>query len=461
METECIGKQFELQGIAGRSVIVKNDGDAYSSDGGLVLLSLVEKRYRIVERLARAFKDIRNPRLIIHTLKNLLTQRILGLCQGYEDINDHDRWRLDPLLALICGSEPGGRPLAGKGTLNRLELGAEANVAKTRYKNIRYIDRDIRKQLIELFIQTYPCGQRGPLEIIIDVDATDDPLHGNQEGRYFSGFYNEYCYTPLYLFAGDFPLWAELRTADTDPAAGVVLAFTEVIGSIRKRWPRTRIIIRGDSGFNRPDILDWCEKQENVFYVIGMARNKRLVRAIGQAMETARKRFKKTNEAQREFRELVYKTTKSWNHPRRVVAKAEYIDGKENPRFIVTNLDGEVEGWEAQALYEKLYCARGDMENRIKEQKLFLFADRLSSHTIRANQLRLYFSTFAYLFMLFIRRQGYGDKELSRAQASTIRLRLLKVAARVSVSVRRIVIHIPEAFPYWGVWWKLQRRLLV
>jgi len=461
METECIEKQFEIQGIDGRSVIVKNDGERSSSDGGLIMLSMVEMRYRILERLETAFKDLRSQELITHSLLTLLKQRIYGLCQGYEDINDHDQWRMDPLLSIVCDKIPNDRGLAGKGTLNRLELGAEPAVEKSRYKNIRYDHRSIRKLLIDLFMQTYPCGQRGPIEIIIDVDSTDDPLHGNQEGRYFNGFYDGYCYLPLYMFVGEFPIWAELRTSDVDPAEGVVPALKEIIGVIRKRWPRTRIIIRGDSGFNRPAILDWCEKQENVFYVIGMSRNERLTKIIAPAMRIAKRRYQQTGTAQREFREFRYKTNKSWKHDRRVVAKAEYIDGKENPRFIVTTLSADVEQWKAQALYEKLYCARGDMENRIKEQKLFLFADRLSSHTIRANQLRLYFSTFAYLFMLFIRRQGYGDKELSRAQASTIRLRLLKVAARVSVSVRRIVIHIPEAFPYWGVWWKLQWRLLV
>jgi hypothetical protein len=459
VKTDCNQSEFELQGIDGKSIVIKKDGAAISSDGGLILLSLIESKYRIISRLAGAFHDLRNQKLITHTLITILSQRIFGLCQGYEDINDHDDWRLDPLLAIACGKIPDDDGLAGKSTLNRLELGATPTTAKSRYKNIRYDDPVLRKLLVELFLDTFPCGTRGPREIVIDVDSTDDPLHGNQEGRYFHGYYDEYCYLPLYLFVGEFPLWAELRTADIDPAEGVVPALEEIVGEIRKRWKRTRIILRGDSGFNRPDILDWCESQDRVFYVIGLPKNKRLIRAVNGSIRQAAMLFKQTGTSCRIFRDIRYKTKKTWEKTRRVVAKAEHLSEGANPRFIVTNLD--IKSWGARKLYEDLYCARGNMENRIKEQKLFMFADRLSSHTIRANQLRLWFSTFAFLFTIFLRNQKVDDPTLPSAQASTIRLKLLKVAARVSVSVRRVVIHIPEAFPYWETWLGIRERLLI
>ena len=458
MKTDCTQSEFELQGMDGRSIVVKRDGTAISSDGGLILLSLIESKYRIISRLASAFHDLRNQKLVTHTLSTILSQRIFGLCQGYEDINDHDDWRKDPLLAIACGKTPDDEGLAGKSTLNRMELGSTPANGKSRYKNIRYDDPAMRKLLVEVFLETYTCGPRGPKEIIIDVDSTNDPLHGNQEGRYFNGYYDEYCYLPLYMFVGEFPLWAELRTADTDPAEGVIPALGEIVGEIRKRWKRTRIILRGDSGFNRPDILSWCENQDRVFYVIGLPKNKRLTRAVNGSIREAAGLCKHTGKPARIFRDIRYKTKKTWEKARRVVAKAEHLPDGPNPRFIVTNIG--MKTWDARGLYEDLYCARGNMENRIKEQKLFMFADRLSSHTIRANQLRLWFSTFAYLFTVFLRNQKVDDPTLPSAQASTIRLKLLKVAARVSVSVRRIVIHIPEAFPYWKTWLDIRTRLL-
>lgn len=458
VKTDCTPEMFDLQALDGRQIVVKNDGEAISSDGGLVLLSLAERKYKVIESLASAFKDLRNKKLIIHDMKTLIAQRIFGLCQGYEDLNDHDEWRRDPLLAIACGKEPADRGLAGKSTLNRLELGATPVEAKSRYKNIRYDDEALEKLLVAKFLEWYPCGRRGPREIIIDVDATDDPLHGNQEGRFFSGFYDEYCYLPLHMFVGEFPLWAELRTADVDPAEGVVPALEILIPAIRAKWKRTKIILRGDSGFCRPDILSWCERN-NVLYVIGLPKNQRLVRAINGSLREARRFYDRTRRPQRIFRELRYKTRKTWKKTRRVVAKAEHLPDGPNPRFIVTNLD---QGrWPARKLYEKLYCARGNMENRIKEQKLFMFADRLSTHTIRANQIRLWFSTFAYLFTVLIRNQDIGDSTLRTAQASTLRLKFLKVAAQVSISVRRIVIHIPEAFPYWTTWVAIRNCLVL
>jgi hypothetical protein len=458
MKTQCNQKEFVFQGFDGRPIIVKKDGEAMSSDGGLVLLSLLDKKYGISSRMATAFTDIRNPNLVTHPVERLLKQRIYGLCQGYEDVNDHDEWRHDPLLAIACDTTPLKRGLAGKSTLNRLELGAIPQSGKDRYKNIRYDDDMLKALLVDLFLESYPCGSKGPKEIVIDVDSTDDPLYGNQEGKYFHGFYDEYCYLPLYMFVGDFPLWAEIHTADNDPALGVIPALKKIIPRIRKRWKNTRIILRGDSGFCRPDILDWCETEKKVFYVIGIPKNKRLVRSIGGSLREARRICEETGQPQRIFRELRYKTKKTWKKARRVVGKAEHIPGRSNPRFIVTNLPEN--RWNARKLYEKLYCARGNMENRIKEQKLFLFADRLSCHTIRSNQLRLWFSTYAYLFTVFIRFLEAGDSELSKVQASTIRVKFLKVAAQVKLSARRIVIHIPESFPYWNTWLEIKNRLV-
>lgn len=459
MKTDCIQKEFSLQEVEGRKVLVKHDDDMLSSDGGVLLLSLIERKYRILSRLTAAFRDLRNPELIVHGLKALITQRVFGLCQGYEDLNDHDRWRRDPLLAIACGTRPDESGLASRCTLNRLELGDTPEQKKERYKNIRYEAEAVKQAMIEIFLDHFPCrGRRGPREIVIDVDATDDPLHGEQEGRFFNGFYDEYCYLPLYFFVGQFPLWAELITSDTDPADAVVPALKVIIPMIRKRWPKTQIILRGDSGFCRPQILDWCEEEENhVLYVIGVPKNTRLIRAIGGSLREVARLHAISGEPERIFRDLRYKTRKTWKRARRVVGKAEHLAAGSNPRFIVSTIDKET--LDARALYEDLYCARGNMENRIKEQKLFLFADRLSTHTIRANQLRLWFSTFAYLFMVFLRLQEIDDAELPRMQALTLRLKYLKVAAKVSVSVRRIVICIPQSFPYWTTWFAVQRVL--
>jgi len=456
VKTQCIQEEFHLQGIEGKAVIVKHDAASISSDGGLVLLAKIERKYKIISRIADAFSDLRNPKMVSHELVTLLTQRIFGLCQGYEDINDHDTWRADPLLAIACGKVPEKQLLAGKGTLNRLELGATPSETKARYKNIRYHDDKISAALVEIFLKLHPLGRKPPKEIIIDVDATDDPLHGTQEGRVFSGYYDEYCYLPLYMFIGSIPVWAELLTADKDPATGVVPALSRIIPAIRLRWKNTRIILRGDSGFCRPDILDWCER-ENISYVIGLPKNKRLTRAIGGSIRAVADAWKKTGDPQRIFRDIRYKTKKTWNKARRVIGKAEHLALGANPRFIVTNL--EIQYGDARSLYEDLYCARGDMENRIKEQKLFMFADRLSTHTLRANQLRLYFSTISYLFMAILRLGHDDDPDIATAQASTIRLRYLKVGAQVSVSARRIVVHISESYPYWNSWLEMQLQL--
>jgi hypothetical protein len=453
MKTECTTGQLVFQGFDKRPVEVRNTGEANSSDGGLLLLRHVEQSRHILSRLATFFKDARNPLLIKHSVEQMLTQRILGLCQGYEDINDHETLRLDPVMNLICGREFDPQsPLAGKSTLNRLELGRPEE-PKRRYQKITWDNEGIQGLLVDLFTEVH---EKPPAEIILDIDSTDDPVHGEQEGRFFHGYYDEWCYLPLYVFCGEHLLWAELRSADTEPAVGALPALRFIIGRIRERWPHTRIIVRGDGGFCRSELMDWIEAQVNTFYVFGLAGNKRLTSMVVFPLLHALKRSIKTNKPVRIFRDLRYKPRKTWPRERRVVAKAEQTLDGPNPRFIVTNLSKR--RWGAKALYEKLYCARGNMENRIKEQQLYLFADRTSSHTMHANQLRLWLSSFAYVFMVAIRQTGLAATGLAQAQCHTIRLKLLKVAATVRYSARRILVTLPQSFPYWDYWKTIQDR---
>jgi len=413
----------------------------------LLLLAQIERRRRFVDAFSRCFHDHRRKDLITHPLKDMLTQRIYGLCQGYEDLNDHDIWRSDPLLGIVCGREGDDDPLAGKSTLNRLELGRGRSSETDRYKRIEWDEGKIREFFVDAFLDSYASA---PDEIVIDFDATDDPVHGEQEGRFFHGFYDEYCLLPLYAFCGHHLLAAILRPADQDGAAGVVDLMTFLHERIRARWPDTRIIVRGDSGFCRDPLMAFCETHVATFYILGLARNCRLQRAIGKELHDAALLHAQTGHGSRIFKELRYQTRNTWACERRVVAKAEHLAKGPNPRFVVTNLHPEV--WPASDLYERLYCARGEMENRIKEQQLFLFADRTSSHRFRANQLRLWFSSLAYLFLCELRRVGLAGTDHDRSQCSTIRLHLLKVAASVVFSTRRILIYLPRSFPFWELW---------
>jgi hypothetical protein len=452
MKTECIPDNLLFQDLGNKEVIVKNDGEDLSSDGGLVLLRQIDLYKNITQRLARCFNDNRNKKLITHELQNLLKQRIYGLCQGYEDLNDHDIWRNDRLLLFACGLDPETTTGAGKSTLNRMELGGSWHQAKTRYKNINWWEADIEDLLIDLFIESY---DKRPKEIILDVDNTDLPLYGMQEGKYFNAYYDEYCYLPLLIMAGDRPVWAKLVTSDVDPASGTVYALKRIIGKILKRWPDMKIIVRGDSGFGRNEIMEYCESND-VLYVLGLSKNNRLKRAIGGSIREAELEFKRTGIPQRIFRDIRYKTRHSWPIARRVIGKAEHIEGRSNPRFVVTNISNN---YSAQWIYETLYCARGNMENRIKEQKLFMFADRMSTQALRSNQFRLWLSVFAYVFMVELRDRCLDDTTLHAAQASTIRLKLLKVGAWLTTTVRRIVIHLPRSYPYWNIWATVHSRL--
>jgi hypothetical protein len=447
MTTDCIQFELRIQGGRKRHVEVVPDERESSSDGGLLLLAEIERRRAFIDSFSRCFLDHRRQDLVSHPLRDLLAQRVYGLCQGYEDLNDHDLWRTDPLLGIVCGRDSDDDPLAGKSTLNRLELGRGASSKTDRYKRIEWDEGKIREFFVDAFLDSYVTA---PDEIVIDFDATDDPVHGGQEGRFFHGFYDEYCFLPLYAFCGHHLLAAVLRPADQDGAAGVVELLAFLHERIRARWPHTRIILRGDSGFCREPLMAFCESHDGTFYVLGLARNSRLQRAIGKELHDASALHTQTGHASRIFKELRYQTRTTWSRERRVVAKAEHLARGPNPRFVVSNLDPGL--WPSRDLYERLYCARGEMENRIKEQQLFLFADRTSSHMFRANQLRLWFSSLAYLFLCELRRVGLIGTDHDKAQCSTIRLHLLKVAASVVVSARRILVRLPRSFPFWELW---------
>jgi len=464
MTTECKPEQLEFHALGRREVVGRFDGGRITSDGGGVLLREVDLRLGLMGRLASCFIDHRDPELIEHSVQSLLAQRIYALALGYEDLNDHDVLRADSLLALLVGKtdvtgerrareRDRGCPLAGSSTLNRLELSEPEQAASSRYKRIAADPEALDRLLVELFLESYA---KPPREIWLDLDATDDPLHGHQEGRFFHGYYGAYCYLPLYIFAGEHLLCARLRPSNQDASAGSVEELSRIVAQIRKRWPKTRIIIRGDSGFCREAIMGWCE-YNRVGYVLGLARNARLVRALGAPLHEAKVEYQTTGVAARRFAEFPYRTRKSWSRARRVIGKAEHLAKGPNPRFVVTNLPPS--RGKARHLYEKLYCARGDMENRIKEQQLGLFADRTSTATLRANQLRLHFASFAYVLMHRLRRLGLAGTELARAQATTIRLKLLKIGTRLRITVRKVWLSFSETYPYASVFARIVANL--
>jgi hypothetical protein len=442
--TECNETLFPFEAHFSRRVEAQFAGDWLTTDGGSLLLRQVDRKIGLLRRVAGCFTDYRQPERIEHRLQEMLAQRIYGLALGYEDLNDHEQLRQDPLLGVLAGKKDLGEPLAGKSTLNRLELTPVGSPAAERYNKINYSAEALDELLVDLFLEAHP---RAPREIVLDLDATDTPLHGRQEARFFHGYYGHYCYLPLYVFCGDYLLCARLRPSNIDASAGSLEEVQRIVRQIRARWPKTSIILRADSGFCREELLAWCENND-VGYVFGFARNKRLRRIIGRAMQEAKQEHRRTGKPARVFCEFAYRTKKSWSRARRVIAKAEQIEGKENPRYLVTSLDKEA--WSAQKLYEQLYCARGEMENRIKEQ-LSLFADRMSTETLRANQLRLYFSSLAYVLVEALRRLGLAGTAWAEAQADTIRLKLLKIAAQVRITARRIWVRYSCAYPWQNV----------
>jgi hypothetical protein len=464
VEIDCTQHTFGFQGVGGREVIARFDGGRVTSDGGAILLREVEDRLRFVERFATCFTDHRDPECIEHPLVDLLKQRIFALCLGYEDLNDHDWLRQDALLATVVGkADPEGndrqnprdrgKALAGKSTLNRLELTPVGANPGHRYKKVSADLHCINQFFVEAFLTQHPTC---PKRIVLDLDATDDPVHGHQLGRFFHGYYGCYCFLPLYIFCGDHPLLALLRPANIDAATGSVKHLGRIVARIREAWPEVEIVIRGDSGFCRDEIMRWCEAH-GVGYVLGLAKNRRLLGKLGKELYEAKCLFEQTGQAARVFTEFSYRTHKSWSRERRVIGKAEHLEKGSNPRFVVTSLPAEK--FTPQELYEQEYCARGNMENRIKEQQLCLFADRTSCQTLRANQLRLAFSTVAYILMRALREFGLNGTALETAQADTIRLRLLKIGAVVRVTVRKVWIALSEAYPWRELFGQVYQQL--
>jgi hypothetical protein len=452
--TECKPKRTEFHALGNREVVSQFDGGDITSDAGGLMLREVEQRTGILKQFAGCFTDYRNSEAIEHPVEDLVSQRAYGLCLGYEDLNDHDELRADPLLAVMVGKKDPkgehrrdaadrGKALAGKSTLNRLELtGSEASAGE-RYKKIVMNPEAIDRVMVGHFVDAH---ERAPLQIILDLDATDDPIHGHQEGRFFHGYYDSYCYLPLYIFCGEFLLSAQLRTASIDPAKGALMDLKRVVAQIRGKWGRVHILVRGDSGFCREAIMDWCERH-GIDYVFGLAKNPRLLKQIEEELKAAEAESAAMGKMARIFKNLRYRTLeKTWSRTRRVVAKAEHLNKGSNPRFVVTSLPARL--FPAAVLYETIYCARGEMENRIKEQQLGMFADRTSTGTMRGNQLRLYFSSIAYILMHDLRRLALKGTELERAQCTTIRLKLLKIGAQIHVSIRRVWIRMAAGYPY-------------
>ena len=455
MPTECSQDSLDFASLGSRKVIAAFDGGAITSNAGALLLRETDRAIGLSRQAAACFVDGRRQDRIEHSVETMVAQRIHGISLGYEDLNDHDELRHDPVLGLVSGKAETRRSdcavLAGKSTLNRLEHAPKTD--DDRYRKLSVDEGAMERLFVSVFLKSHATP---PERIILDLDATDDPIHGDQEGRFFHGYYKCYCYLPLYIFCGRHLLLAKLRPANIDASAGAKEEIAFIVAQIRQSWPSVEIWLRADSGFCREELMAWCEAH-GVHYVFGLARNPRLEALIADELAEAARKAAESGKPERLFKELRYRTLNSWSRERRVVAKAEHLPKGKNPRFIVTSLTSEAAG--AQELYEKIYCARGDMENRIKECQLDLFADRTSAASLRANQLRLWFASLAYVLMTALRRIALQGTELAQATAGTIRLKLLKLGALVTVSVRRVKIAIASACPLKGVFVNAHRRL--
>jgi hypothetical protein len=454
MPTECSADLFGFAPVEGREVVAAFDGGAITSDAGALLLGAADRAIELTGRFAACFHDERRQDLIEHEVVTLLGQRVFGIALGYEDLNDHDELRHDPMMAVLAGKLEAKRddcaPVAGKSTLNRLEL---SRLEPTRYHKISHNPIAIKRLMVDLFVEAH---ERAPSEIILDLDATDDPVHGEQEGRFFHGYYDCYCYLPLYVFCGRHLLAAKLRPASMDAAAGAVQEVARIVAQVRRRWPHLHILVRADSGFAREELMAWCEAN-GVQFLFGLQQNERLVAEIASELARAEAKSRRTGKPARYFKEFRWRTRRSWSRRRRVVAKAEFTKDEANPRFVVTSLR-RIE-CKPKYLYEKVYCARGEMENRIKECQLDLYADRTSTATMRANQLRLWFHSMAYILLCAVRRIGLHDSEFANATCGIIRLKLLKIGALVRVSVRRIKVAMATSCPAAPAWCTAAVRL--
>ena len=454
MPTECTADSFEFAPVEGRRVVAAFDGGVITSDAGALLLGSTDRAIGLMDRFAGCFHDARNHNLIEHEVVTLVGQRVFGIALGYEDLNDHEELRHDPVMAILAGKLQAGRkecaPVAGKSTLNRLEL---SRLEATRYHKISHNPIAIRKLLVDLFVEAHDAA---PNEIILDLDATDDPVHGEQEGRFFHGYYDCYCYLPLYVFCGRHLLASRLRKSSMDAAEGATEEVARIVAQIRRSWPKVRILVRADSGFARDDLMAWCEAN-GVHFLFGLAKNERLVAKIASELDWAEAKSRRTGKPARLFKEFGWRTVRSWSRKRRVVAKAEFTKGEANPRFVVTSLKRA--DCKPKYLYEKVYCARGEMENRIKECQLDLYADRTSTNTMRANQRRLWFASMAYVLLCALRRIGLSHTRFANASCGTIRLKLLKIGALVRTSVRRIKLAMASSCPAASVWGDAAARL--
>ena len=428
-------------------VVGRFEEDKVSSDGGIALLRETEHRFRVMRSFSGCFIDRRNPDYITHSVFSMVAQRVLGLCCGYEDVADHDSFRNDAVAQMFCERSS---LLAGKSTINRMELTTEE---QSRYKKVEADFFAMDRLLVDLFLRFH---KRNPRKIVLDIDVTDDPLHGNQEGKFYHGYYGGYCYAPSYIFCGRHLLGCRLREANRDSAAGAVEELERIITQIREKWKKTRIIVRGDSGFCREELMGWCE-DNGVDYVLGMSRSPRLMKRVRKEVRKACADHHRSGKASRRFGSLRYCTKKSWSRSRRVVCKAEHLDKGANTRFVATSLKSEE--YDAKTVYERVYCARGEMENRIKAQQLDLFSDRTSTHYMRSNQLRMYFSAFAYVLLECLRRSGLKGTRHHMAQCGTIRVKLLKVGALIRHSARRVLLSFAEGYPYAELFRHVLRRL--
>ena len=445
MQTECTPALFEFEPVERKKVVAGFDGGTITSDAGALLLGRLDRGLGLIRRMAACFTDRRDPRLLEHMVETLVGQRVFAIALGYEDLNDHDELRHDPLFHVLAGKLEANRsdcaPVAGKSTLNRLEHTPKGAAAK--YHKIDHDPARLAALFVEILLEAH---NRPPRRIVLDLDATDAPIHGQQEAGYFHGYYDCHCYLPLYIFCDRFLLAAKLRPSNLGGADGAVAEVARVVGQIRARWPRVRIVLRGDGDFSTDELMNWCEAEPGVDFVFGLSRNQRLEAVLAPEMAEAKACCAATGEATRRFKDFAYQTERSWSRPRRVAGKAEHLPGRANPRFVVTSLPRP--RIDARALYEDLYCARGEMENRIKEQQLDLFAGRTSSATMKANQLRLWFSSMAYVLLNELRRIALRHTRFADATCGTIRLKLLKIGALVRRSVRRIKFAMASGFPW-------------